>query len=83
MVKKPTYEELEQRIRDFETAKAEQKKMESVLRQSESRLKQAQYVARIGSWDMDIETGSGFWSDELFRLLGYQPNEKVPSYSPF
>jgi len=37
MVKKPTYEELEQRIRDFETAKAEQKKMESVLRQSENR----------------------------------------------
>jgi PAS domain S-box-containing protein len=83
MAKKPTYEELEQRIRDFEATKAEQKKMEGVLRQSESRLKQAQYVARIGNWDMDIETGSGFWSDELFRLLGYQPNEKVPSYSLF
>ena len=83
MAKKHTFEELHQSIQDLEAAQAEQKKKENVLRQSESRMKQAQRVAQIGSWDMNVETERGFWSDELFRLLGYQPGEKTSSYSLF
>lgn len=83
MPEKPTYEELEQRILELEAAEATQKELMNAFRQSESRLNQAQRIAKIGSWDMNIETGEGFWSDELFRLLGYQPGEKTASYSLF
>ncbi|HVL02663.1 MAG TPA: diguanylate cyclase, partial [Dongiaceae bacterium] len=39
------------------------------LRQFEARLREAQLVARIGSWSRDFETGETFWSDEACRVL--------------
>jgi PAS domain S-box-containing protein len=56
---------------------------QKALEESEGRLKESQHFANIGSWDMDAQTGEGFWSDELFRLLGYKPQEKKASYALF
>ncbi len=39
------------------------------LRHSESRLMQAQKVARLGNWEWDIVRDQVYWSDEIFRLL--------------
>jgi diguanylate cyclase (GGDEF)-like protein len=39
------------------------------LRQSESRLVQAQQVARLGNWDWDLVRDRVHWSDEIFRLF--------------
>jgi diguanylate cyclase (GGDEF)-like protein/PAS domain S-box-containing protein len=35
----------------------------------ETQLEEAQEVARLGSWELDVATGVVTWSDELFRLL--------------
>jgi len=43
----------------------------------------AQRVARIGSWEADLETGEGLWSDEAFRLLGLEPNAIAPTFDAF
>lgn len=43
----------------------------------------AQRVARIGSWELDLVTGEGLWSDEAFRLLGYVPGTVEPTYETF
>ena len=40
------------------------------LRAAEARLRQAQRMADIGSFEGDHRTGEARWSDELFRLLG-------------
>jgi PAS domain S-box-containing protein len=56
---------------------------QKALEESEERLKESQHFAKIGSWDMNAQTGDGYWSDELFRLLGYEPNEKRASYALF
>jgi len=61
----------------------EKKQAENALKISESRLKEAQSVAKIGSWDMDPQTGKGFWSDELFILFGYKPQDKKATYQLF
>lgn len=49
------------------------------LTASEARLKEAQRIAHVGSFERDLTTGAGWWSDELYRLLGYAPGEISPS----
>jgi PAS domain S-box-containing protein len=33
----------------------------------------AQEAGNIGSWDLNVVTGEVFWSDGIYRLLGYEP----------
>lgn len=57
----------------------ERKKMEEKIRFSEERLKEAQSLAQMGSWDRDLRTGEIFQSEGLYRLFGYEPGEVVLS----
>ena len=41
-----------------------------VLRDSEAMLMQAQRLARLGSWDVDVATGLTAWSPSLYELFG-------------
>lgn len=41
-------------------------------------LAEAEELAQIGSWELDLRTGEGIWSDEAFRLRGLEPGEVVP-----
>ena len=47
------------------------------------RLEEAQRIARIGSWEWDVETGVNVWSDENYRLFGFSPGEVQPCYDRF
>jgi diguanylate cyclase (GGDEF)-like protein/PAS domain S-box-containing protein len=51
------------------------KAQELELRASEARFKQAEQVARAGSWELDVASGAMRWSDEMARLLGRAPGE--------
>jgi PAS domain S-box-containing protein len=48
----------------------EQKLVEERLRASELRLMDAQRLAKVGSWEMDLEGERIHWSDEMFRIYG-------------
>jgi signal transduction histidine kinase len=37
-------------------------------------LARSQQIAKIGSWTLDLATGDVHWSDELYRLLGFDPH---------
>ena len=50
---------------------------------SEALLKEAEHIAGIGSWQVDMSTRVVKWSDETYRIYGYQPQEIVPSYEKF
>jgi len=52
---------------------AERKNAEGALLSSEAQLKQAQAVAHLGSYEVDVLTGHTRWSDEVFRILGLDP----------
>jgi len=47
----------------------DRKLAEDALRQSEFDLAEAQRVARIGSWTLDIVTNAVRWSEELYRIF--------------
>jgi two-component system cell cycle sensor histidine kinase/response regulator CckA len=54
---------------------------EQRIKSSEETLSRSQEIAHLGSWEIDIpETGNVNegelrWSDEVFRIFGYQPQE--------
>lgn len=50
------------------------------LAASEKRLQAAIEVGKLGLWDWDVASGKVVWSDEHFRLEGYEVGEVVPSY---
>ena len=45
----------------------------------EAQLSEAQEVARLGSWEYDLETGRLTWSEELYRLFGVDPKTFTPT----
>jgi PAS domain S-box-containing protein len=46
----------------------ERKQVEKALKESEARLKRAQSVAKVGSWEYDIPTGKVWGSHQAFRI---------------
>lgn len=54
-------------------------RIEDRLKLSERRLKVAQKIAKIGSWDLelhslvDMDVNTLNWSDQVFRIFGYEP----------
>jgi len=58
------------------------KRTEAALQESEGRLKEAQRLARVGSWKRDLATNELSWSDEIYRIFEIEPSVK-PSYKTF
>jgi PAS domain S-box-containing protein len=56
------------------------KKRTSQLKESELSLNEAQHIAGIGSWEYNLESQQITWSDEQYRIHGYEPNEIEPTY---
>jgi diguanylate cyclase (GGDEF)-like protein/PAS domain S-box-containing protein len=54
-----------------------------VLRESDRRYEEAQAIARVGSWRLDLATGNGTWSREMLRIYGLAAGDEVPSYHEF
>jgi diguanylate cyclase (GGDEF)-like protein/PAS domain S-box-containing protein len=53
----------------------ERVRSEEELKRSEGQLKEAQRLARIGSWEWDIEKNKTTWSEGLYRIFGVEPGE--------
>jgi diguanylate cyclase (GGDEF)-like protein/PAS domain S-box-containing protein len=51
------------------------------LRLTKESLARAQSIAKVGSWEMDVVSGDTQWSDEMFRIFGYSPEEPTPSFA--
>jgi PAS domain S-box-containing protein len=62
---------------------SERKIAEKKLVDSESRLKEAQDIARVGNFELDMLNYTEVWSDEMFKILGIVPHEVTPSMGLF
>lgn len=47
--------------------------LEYIVAQRTAQLNEAQAIAHVGSFDWYIPTNYLYWSDELYRLFGYEP----------
>lgn len=56
---------------------------EQAVVKSEKQLIEAQSLANLGNWQADIITGELNWSDEIYRIFGYEPGSFEPSVEAF
>jgi len=56
------------------------KQAESILRDSETLLRQTQRLGKVGSWSWDFRTDTPIWSDEMFRIFGRDPASGPADY---
>jgi len=75
MARKPTYEELEQRIREFEKESAKRKQAEEDLRESEEKYRSVLENMEEGYWEVDLLGNFTFFNDSLCKFLGYSRDE--------
>jgi len=54
------------------------RQVEEALRESETRLSEAQKIAQLGHWIWDIKTGKVEWSEEVFKIFRLDPNLFTP-----
>ena len=54
-----------------------------VISEREQLLLEAERIAHIGSWVWNVETNQVVWSDELYRILGYNPDKDAPTVDAF
>ncbi|HXL57551.1 MAG TPA: ATP-binding protein, partial [Chitinophagaceae bacterium] len=61
----------------------ELKKSNELIEHKEALLEEAQRLSQIGSWDWDVAANTVLWSDELYRIYGFEPGEMPVTYETF
>ncbi|MCF8217986.1 MAG: PAS domain S-box protein [Bacteroidales bacterium] len=59
------------------------KQAEETLQLKDKMLSQAQSIASVGSWTLNVETNELTWSDETYRIFGLKEQEFSPNYKAF
>jgi diguanylate cyclase (GGDEF)-like protein/PAS domain S-box-containing protein len=59
---------------------SERKRAERELRRNENRLREAQRVASLGSWTLEVATGEVTWTEDLYRMFGLDPRSEPPMF---
>jgi len=57
----------------------ERKRVEAALKRNEARLAEAQHTAHLGWWERNIVKQEVYWTPELYRIFGVDPDEFKPS----
>jgi len=61
----------------------ERKRAEQALRRSETRLAEAHRLAKIGTWELDLERNELWWSAETYRIFDVDSENVNVSYQAF
>jgi sigma-54 dependent transcriptional regulator, acetoin dehydrogenase operon transcriptional activator AcoR len=83
MNRKPTYKELEKKIAELAKKIAELEGSKKAIQRSEARLKEAERIAKIGHWELDLVTNTLYWSDEIYRIFDSDPQKFGATYEAF
>jgi PAS domain S-box-containing protein len=56
------------------------KHAEEAFKKSQYILAKAQQIAHVGNWAWNLKSGQMKWSDEVYRIFGYEPGEMQPTF---
>jgi diguanylate cyclase (GGDEF)-like protein/PAS domain S-box-containing protein/putative nucleotidyltransferase with HDIG domain len=54
---------------------------ENQLEKEQRDLLISQKIAELGTWRLDVKTNEVKWSEELYRMYGFDPTQPVPPYT--
>jgi len=83
MSSKPSYTELENKIIALEKKVARLKGVKAAIIRSEARLKEAEELAHLGHWELDLISNTLYWSDEIYRIFELDPQTFGATYEAF
>ena len=63
--------------------KAERARAETALRRSEAFLAEGQRISHTGSWSWNVSNAEVSWSEEHFRIFGFDPEKTKPCFQLF
>ncbi len=58
-------------------------KTKAELKQSEAFYKEAEKIAHIGSWRINVATEKGYWSDEVYNIFAREYEQGPPSFTEY
>ncbi len=61
----------------------ERVKTQTALKESETRLNNAQRIAHLGNWEYYVKDDKALWSEELFRIFGLTPQKFGPNVNEY
>jgi len=77
------YQSMQQALERAFVEMSERKQVEESLRLSEARLKEAERIAQLGHWELDISQNKLHWSDEIYRIFERPSTQTNVSYEDF
>ncbi len=58
-----------------------EKKSRLLIQKSEESLRSAQKIAKMGSWSLDLKTNEVLWTEELYKMYGFDPTKPPPPFA--
>ena len=71
------------RVKEYNQLGHSLEQMVRRLQERQESLAQAQAIAHLGSWELDMRTRAMNWSDETYRILGVEPSGRNPDHDAF
>jgi len=62
---------------------ADLNRVNTELRRSEAYLAEGEKISHTASWAWNTATGDAYWSQEHFRIFGFDPEKALPSFQMF
>jgi PAS domain S-box-containing protein len=79
MHKKPTYEELQSRLKLLEFQFKELKKSQQDIDKEKYYLDEAQKIGKLSTWEYDVENETIFWTPQNYNTFGIPVGTKITS----
>jgi len=57
--------------------------LEEKLHKANEHLVMAQSIAKVGHWDLNVQSGALLWSNEIYNIFGYKAQEFAATYDAF
>ena len=70
-------------ISEFKSLRRKVNRLEKAAKLTDTRLNEAQSIAHIGSWELDLVKNNLIWSGEIYRIFEIDPEKFGASYEAF